>query len=87
MTFLTDEFERGKITGKLGRMPHLSVWFDNNLGWRAAVAGVMCAWSEQHATPEAAITSAFNTAIYLAERNGGRKEQTRRDRGDRPSPR
>jgi hypothetical protein len=85
MTFLTDEFERGKITGRLGRMPHLSVWFDNNLGWRAAVAGVMCLWADRYDTPEAAITSAFNMAIELAEINGGRKEPARRDRGDRAS--
>lgn len=86
MTFLIDEFERGKITGRLGRMPHLSVWFDNDLGWRAGVAGVMCDWSKRYPTPEEAITSAFNMAIELAERNGGRKEQRpRRDRGNRPS--
>lgn len=71
MTFLSDEFKRAKDIGRFNSVPHIKVWFDIDLGWRASCGVVMCYWMENYKTPEEAVSSAVTEAISLHKRGFG----------------
>jgi hypothetical protein len=69
MTFLTQCFDETKARGRHTRVPHLSVWYDDDATtWKATCGGVFCDLAVIHATPEAAVMSAFNNADKMSEK-------------------
>lgn len=61
--FLTQCYDETKARGRHSRVPHLSVWYDDDADtWKATCAGVFCDLRKHHVTPEAAVLSAFANA-------------------------
>jgi hypothetical protein len=70
MCFLSELFNETQARGRHARVPHVSIWYDDEYGWRATCGGVFCDVDSLYDSPEGALLSAFANAEKLAKRFG-----------------